>query len=146
MKREGLDVNRPLKFMAWDRERKEMLPVKLMDFAEWWVSCDPTYGKAKPLEYGERNSFANEETDRHVLLEFTGLLDRDEKEAYEGHIVHQFMEVCIVRRCVGGFECEIIAGYHEGRTFSFSWLISRHCEIIGHVFENPEMVGDPRRG
>jgi hypothetical protein len=61
---------REIKFRAWDKEKKRMLPVTLMEFNQWWVSCMPiSESNGNVLEYGERNSFRNEEADRHILMQ-----------------------------------------------------------------------------
>lgn len=132
-------MSREIKFRAWDKKRKEMLPVKFMDFSEWWVSCDPTYGKASPLEYGERNSFANKETDRHILMQYTGLHDKNSKEIYEG-------DVCDDAR---GFRFVVIwednarfLGRGIGKQKEYIRYVGQEpaVKVIGNIYDNPELL------
>lgn len=55
---------REIKFRAWDKERKEMRKVQLMDWSDWWVSTVGTWERDPGLNYGERNSFKNEGRNR----------------------------------------------------------------------------------
>ena len=57
---------REIKFRAWDKIEKKMKRVFALDFGEWWVATD-YYGGDKGVCDGERNSFKNEETDRHII-------------------------------------------------------------------------------
>ena len=131
-----------IKFRAWDKLREEMLPVKLMDFGQWWVTCDPSHGtEGKASDYGERNSFSNEESDRHILMQYTGLKDINKKEVYDQDIVRQARDVCIIEKCIGGFQRKMILGPHEGSTFAFSFLGNR-CVVDGNVFEDADILSE----
>jgi uncharacterized phage protein (TIGR01671 family) len=143
---------REIKFLAWDKKRKELLPVKWIDWTEWWVSCDPTYGKAKPLEYGERNSFKNEETDRHILMQFTGLCDKNGKEIYEDYIlkISPYADeeyIVKVTKEDGAFLIDTPYTNECDKTV-LGWYInefgSHTIEVIGNTHENPELTGGMR--
>ena len=137
------------KFRAWDKKRKEMLRVTMMDFAEWWVSCRPPGTLADPLEYGERNSFKNEETDRHILMQYTGVIDKNNIPIYDGDIVtdgeiigevyfHDYM----------GYSNKIghLAWYVGDRTNPLRGVALGPCEdkytweIMGNIHEYPDLI------
>ena len=128
---------REIKFRAWDRELKELRRVTLMEFPEWSVCTQgPDY---KYYEIGDRNSFKNEQTDRCILMQYTGLKDKNGKEIYEGDIV------------------SIETWYGDAKVFwdEGSWwaspdyprcnrrLLARtdeQKEIVGNIYENPELI------
>ncbi len=79
-----------------------------------------------------------DEVDPETVGQFTGLHDKNGKEIYEGDIV----------RCWGGEYCQ---GYWEfDKTFvikntSYDIIMleeSEHIEVIGNIYENPELLND----
>lgn len=124
---------REIKFRAWDKERKEMRQIQLMDWSAWWVSTGTTWERGNTLEFGERNSFKNEKTDRHILMQFTGLKDKNGREIYEGDIskytFHGEMKVDAI---------EFSAPLFTYRN-SMRWSLNED-EVIGNIYENPELL------
>jgi uncharacterized phage protein (TIGR01671 family) len=128
-----------------------MRQVQLMDWSDWWVSTGHTWERENGLEYGERNSFKNEQTDRHIIMQYTGLKDKNGKEIYESDKV-EFNDFDSLR--TGGYtEDNILQG-----DVSFScggWIVKterghydlytaivndEELEIIGNIYENPELL------
>ena len=70
------------------------------------------------------------------LMQFTGLRDRNYKEIYEGDVV----------KYPSGFQH--VVEYNEGADasgalyigFSFATPSERYCEVIGNIYENPELL------
>ncbi|MUT66033.1 YopX family protein [Paenibacillus sp. NEAU-GSW1] len=139
---------REIKFRAWDKERKEMLPVTLMDWPQWWVSCEPVLeGVIQPSDYGERNSFKNEETDRHILMQYTGLKDCEDREIYEGDVLefvifdHEGADSGVLKRSVkwASEAASFVVGEEEWWMF-FILANDDGAKIIGNIYESPELL------
>ena len=80
-----------------------------------------------------------EETENWKVMQWTGLLDKNSVEIYEGDIVvGSNIGSTIKRREVvefddGGFSPFSIAGWEV----TLDW---RRCEVIGNIYENAELL------
>lgn len=96
---------RTIKFRAWDSELKEMLPV--YDLKSKWMNS---------------------------IMQFTGLLDKNGKEIWEGDIVKRGKLIKKVEwvdnRC--GFNLNNVK---KGG----SWF-KGEIEVIGNIYSNPELI------
>ena len=143
-------MNREIKFRIWDKNKKIFLPL------EYKYSSDYSTPPAAPLidisgrlwnwssqHWGMDNELAKNPED-YIIQQYTGLKDKNEKEIYEGDLVNVNF-----RRC-GKFNCKIV---YEGPSFEFYVIpeeelsfpmsirdIPIEIEIIGNIFENPELL------
>ena len=76
--------------------------------------------------------------------QFTGLLDRNGKEIYEGDIVKHFNGVQVVEWCEdnASFQMNLNDNVFD-QELSFD---SQNVEVIGNVYENPELVSGTQKG
>ena len=114
---------REIKFRAWDVKYKRMSLVSSIDFKKnliyttWWEENKKRLKKDKTNEISDL-----------VLMQFTGLKDKNGKEIYEGDIVKGEVEnnkfISVVEFQNGGFSINTL------------W----EPEVIGNIFENPELI------
>jgi hypothetical protein len=108
---------REIKFRAWDKENKEWCE---WDDGDIVIHNDGTF----------------EPHERLVLMQFTGLHDKNGKEIYEGDILSWGAgDKSVVKWEFGGF----LAG---GRFQEISYEKSK---IIGNIYENPELLDDSKK-
>jgi len=126
---------RQIKFRAFVKNLKWMIPVEMIDFSSRTVEVDLSDGNGDTSEYG---------FDEIELMQFTGLKDKDGlKEIYEGDIVKTIYgtyavkwltEECWLNLC--GFHlCDSSGGRRElCKTFVYT------IEIIGNIHENGGLI------
>ena len=112
---------RPIKFRAWNGKNMESMeellePVEIEDLSL--------------LDY---LLLEDKRWHNYVLMQFTGLLDRNGKEIYEGDIL----------RCEGETNQPPVNFYRGCFYVSgtpFSDIDEELIEVIGNIYENPELV------
>lgn len=119
--------HRPIKFRAWDKVTNRISYLKSRDFA--WL--------------GES---ALNTPERYAVMQFTGLIDKNGKEIYEGDVVrcaskkkcaHEVVwlqEVPSSTILGGGMPGFYLKGLNEGYAFL------GYEEVIGNIYENPELL------
>jgi len=119
---------REIRFRAWITDRKIMGDVTQINLSRPGNPSVTLVGK----KYGEGNWKCGA-----VLMQFTGLKDKNGKEIYEGDILRWneklwpvFWSDMLVKYVMGTTKgCEIIGC---GR--------SKFCEVVGNIYENPKLL------
>lgn len=117
------------RYRAWLKEDKEMVDVEEINFfnGEFDFIGDAITWMCK--------------SDDCVLMQSTGLRDKDGKEIFEGDIVKMAKNVYseltyyeVVRHRGGAYRLE------SKRYGCELWLRHTDCEIAGNIWENPELL------
>jgi len=148
---------REIKFRVWNIENKKLVYVDLREAIEF----DCVYslcGKQESETSVMRGQCECE------LMQFTGLLDKDGKEIYEGDIVK--MSSWLERKkysdakkkdCEGIFVVKVRKDYFGVFEFDFENISGYKCpthlqmhennpfKVIGNIRENPELLEDVKR-
>lgn len=154
-------MNRDIKFRAWHKQEKKIYDVSVINFNKgaFLQGLKPVdqilNGKyiVRSLEDGRFCDFKDIE-----LMQYTGLKDKNSKEIYEGYIlnVHKFTQELAVNLGVYEGEKEFNASVtlepYGGVTLKHSkeyagYLLEDNygfheesVEIIGNIYENPELL------
>ena len=123
---------REYKFRVWDTENKEMLKVQELDFE------DTFYGGRLSIRTDQYNDYFDIED--MILMQYTGLKDKNGKEIYEGDIIKcsfypdfifeiKFTELCWYMR-------KIPTSEH----INLSDVLYEDLEVIGNIYDNPELL------
>lgn len=132
-------MNREIKFRAWDKKRGKMrfgddnLQIALNGDL-WW-------------QFGQETSrIESRYQDDFVLMQYTGLKDKNGKEIYEGDILRN-----VDNPLVDKLPFEVKWNEYYGAWFWWSLLgeagtdhlyqnIAKNCEVIGNIYQNPELL------
>ena len=140
------------KFRIWDLEQKKFF--SLADFRKFDVefNFDPTTNEVV-CEYDKK---------RYVVIQSTGLKDKNGKLIFEGDIVKLFNdEFCNIHTVKFGdfamYSLDFQTEYEKGSTAVYGWYLGGltypiplsisldtsglELEVIGNIYENPELIG-----
>lgn len=114
---------RELKFRAWFPKKGYADVVSVYGDGSWDAD----------FEYNDHDECGFGDTDGGVLMQYTGVKDKNGKEIYEGDVLKTLDENIIVEyeEDFAGFN--ICFGIHE------CTILSYDIEVIGNVYENPEL-------
>lgn len=120
-------MERKIVFRGKNRYRKEWLYGNLSQYGDGSFGIDGV-----PVE-----------TDS--VGQFTGLLDKNGKEIYEGDVILQQgysgKKAMLVRFEQGAF----IVGWHGGSsTATRPMLIQKRCEVLGNIHDTPSLISDKK--
>lgn len=115
---------------AWDKEFKEMVQVDALVFDEQIIKA--TY---------KNGNVVKEDLKNYVLMQSTGLKDKNGKEIFEGDVVKMAKNVYseptyyeVVRHRGGAYRL-------ESKQYGCElWLRYTDCEIAGDIYKNPELL------
>ena len=117
-------MNREIEFRAWDYH--------------------PIYGKYRMENFESIKSYCGYyffEPDGHIIMQYTGLKDKNGKKIYEGDIVKDLIygNILIVKFDKGKFEL-----LYKGVEVNRVSLANNHkkIEVIGNIYENKNLIGE----
>lgn len=131
---------RTLKFRVWDKQQHKFHTDK-----NWGISLDG----ANIIGFSSHDSWSDDRgykialTENLVVLQYTGVNDKNNKEVYDGDILRNELNgnICFVRWAT---DMEY-AGWSLARPGEpignlFINKIYQNLEVIGNIFENPELL------
>ena len=124
---------REIKFRAWDKETKNICEVRNIDFISEMVQIK------YQANYGVR------ELENVILMQFTGLQDKNGVDIYEGDILiyqHMFVDKKSVSEVIWNEKYSGFASYVEDdeRRYILEKELKNQFEVIGNIYENPELL------
>ena len=124
---------REIKFRIWVKDRKEIFEVVLINY----VSKKVTYILEK---IGHLLSIRDAKFNDIEFMQYTGLKDKNGKEIYEGDIVtlHNSKYKVIFNSKEARF---VLRDDEFEMNIPFTNNNNERMEIIGNVYENPELLG-----
>lgn len=139
------------KFRAWDKREKIMGEVSYIRFFKsqyTQVSVRFKKNKKKGKVFDDWYAYGQEDgSDNIILMQYTGLKDRNGQEIYDGDILRADIagSIRIVKVVYknGAFYIENIPHVQEQMFNTFPIGMCKPVyEVIGNIYDNPEMLTD----
>ena len=145
-------MSRVIRFRAWDKNEKRMGYLDYLWNDHWYST--PSHKDGGGVAIWDNTNIVMDRKDI-VLMQFTGLLDKNGKEVFKGdvvahdaRIIHQSglwkSEVYFENGCFQ-VKCDMVAHldneFHIGTVKKNLGLWNMdYIEILGNIYENPELL------
>ena len=120
---------REIKFRVWNKELEFMVMIEPISHIKWFL--DNTF-------YFDSNTMESEsfrtKIEDVILMQYTGLKDKNGKEIYESDIIDTDYGTSIVFFEDGRFRYEFSLDIDDLH------YVANECKIIGNIHENPELL------
>ena len=126
---------RQIKFRAWDKDNKKMIEQSGSSEGDFWY----------PIGFQMRSKYSEKESSSTncILMQFTGLKDKNGKEIYEGDIVKGSWGKNHIDIFKIVFEGIMWSGIDKNNVVfvvdDYGEYPTYNLEVIGNIYENPEL-------
>jgi len=129
---------REIKFRAWDKRKQKMWAVHTWSIPtlitlEW---TEENYKKTDKCPQTETDDWQ----DKYILMQYTGLKDKNGKEIYEGDIVKFIYNSTPQQEIIGQVKWRDDYLAWEFGSYLIEPTPKKTIEIIGNIYENPELL------
>jgi hypothetical protein len=130
-------MTRPIEFRAWNSKIKEM---EIVISIEWFFNED-----TKKFDKPDVVTPKSQLKDQPILMQFTGLLDKNGKKVFEGDIVqwmsHRGRKEILIQAKIGWGTCGFwTQGWLDKLDMNY-----HNMEVIGNIYENPDYLSEGGR-
>lgn len=129
-------MNREIKFRVYNPDSKLMLDIPNVEGS--YLHFGSGNGFLKRLDWYASNGMQSVAySDRSFLMQFTGLLDKNEKEIYGSDLLKIDGVVVKVEWYGGAWTVEYFISPKRSYLSTFD---ETDVEVIGNIYENPELL------
>lgn len=117
------------KFRAWDKELQCWCPYRIYSLNELGDDVVEFMYVAQEVWFTNKESGNN-----FILMQSTGLEDKNGVEIFEGDIVEYFHTPAVIERVKGGF------AILNTKAYEYTTDLNGHMRILGNIYKNPELM------
>nr|DAT86514.1 MAG TPA: YopX protein [Caudoviricetes sp.] len=126
-------MNREIKFRAWHKDLKKMFKIGQITLEKGTWNFEPNDRDFIGMSIPYQPSF--------VLMQYIGLHDKNGKEIYEGDILKsiQWNDIYLVKQIRTAYY--LCRKGKNGFNKITTWNNAEKSEVIGNIYDNPELLG-----
>ena len=139
---------REIKFRAWDGDKKEMILPEYAGKEDFHIQADGQI--VETHEYGyERHELTSKRPNSWVLMQYTGLKDKNGKEIYEGDILQDTLTKMQYVVKFGFCKKYAFNGWYVENEYhnyvttingDYDTNTNSQIEVIGNIYENENLL------